>query len=342
MSAEHSYILHNMDKYTYNFLDYICFIRFDSTHNKAIYNIYVNIFMEDTAVYIQVLQLVCAIVWFNLAIKNYTNNLYRIEIIGIIKNLEYILFERTLYKLDFNSNDRCFVLSHSRQDYNTIINQAYILEIKILNQKYFLSLQYKTDNKVYEYELQQNVSIVNTPDAKSINNAYSNIFEHALELGRHLIPGLRSGGANNTFEALPIIIKIYLLKEIYEQVFKKNTSTVTTTSVNNDISLRGPLSRSKLGFDNEFGKVYKRHKTSLVYWQRTFNNICKKLLNNSKITSKEMAIFKLLLVGLTIICIIIYIMVLLISIYNLIVLLMKIIASIIYLFYNTGLTHSDT
>ncbi len=35
-------------------------------------------------------------------------------------------------------------------------------------------------------------------------------------------------------------------------------------------------------------------------------------------------------------------MVLLISIYNLIVLLMKIIASIIYLFYNTGLTHSDT
>ena len=411
MSAEHSYILHNMDKYTYNFLDYICFIRFDSTHNKAIYNIYVNIFMEDTAVYIQVLQLVCANVWFNLAIKNYTNNLYRIEIIGIIKNLEYILFERTLYKLDFNSNDRCFVLSHSRQDYNTIINQAYILEIKILNQKYFLSLQYKTDNKVYEYELQQNVSIVNTPDAKSINNAYSNIFEHALELGRHLIPGLRSGGANNTFEALPIIIKIYLLKEIYEQVFKKNTSTVTTTSVNNDISLRGPLSRSRLGFDNEFGKVFKRHKTSLVYWQRTFNNICKKLLNNSKITSKEMAIFnsienrvkaviikfndkdrdkretkrqelleyirnkkaelkknniefkdeniintskillnfinvayifKLLLVGLTIICIIIYIMVLLISIYNLIVLLMKIIASIIYLFYNTGLTHSDT
>ena len=146
-----------------------------------------------------------------------------------------------------------------------------------------------------------------------------------------------------------------------------------------------------------------RKNKSLLYWQRYFIDIVKKLKNNSKITSKEIQIydsilnkveavktthirekqalidyikevkkelekqdikfkdeniinttktilnfikvadiFKLILVGLTIICIIIYIMVLLISIYNLIFLLYKIIASIIYLFYNTGLTHNDT
>jgi len=53
-------------------------------------------------------------------------------------------------------------------------------------------------------------------------------------------------------------------------------------------------------------------------------------------------IIKMILIGLTVICIIIYIVVLLISIYNLINLLIKVIVSIIYLFYNTAITNNDT
>ena len=53
-------------------------------------------------------------------------------------------------------------------------------------------------------------------------------------------------------------------------------------------------------------------------------------------------IIKKILIGLTVICIIIYIVVLLISIYNLINLLIKVIVSIIYLFYNTAITNNDT
>jgi hypothetical protein len=64
----------------------------------------------------------------------------------------------------------------------------------------------------------------------------------------------------------------------------------------------------------------------------------KVLVNFKKVAD----IIKLILIGLTVICIIIYIVVLLISIYNLINLLLKVIISIIYLFYNTAITNNDT
>ena len=51
---------------------------------------------------------------------------------------------------------------------------------------------------------------------------------------------------------------------------------------------------------------------------------------------------KLILIGLTVISIIFYVVVVLISIYNLFNLLIKIIVSIIYLFYNTSITNNDT
>jgi hypothetical protein len=53
-------------------------------------------------------------------------------------------------------------------------------------------------------------------------------------------------------------------------------------------------------------------------------------------------VFKMVLIGLTVISIIFYVVVLLISIYNFFNLFIKIIVSIIYLFYNTAITNNDT
>ena len=79
-------------------------------------------------------------------------------------------------------------------------------------------------------------------------------------------------------------------------------------------------------------------KKNIGFKEENIIDTTKTILNFIKVAD----IFKLILVGLTVICIIIYIMVLLISTYNFIFLLYKIIASIIYLYVNTVLTHNDS
>ena len=408
-------VLYVEENPSFTFGTYIMSINRDDIDNSYIYLV---LFCGNDIYPIQLLSHICATNLYNIGVSQ-TNR--KIFILNITKKIDFILYKNKIYQILFDKN--CFKLVElfDKTDYNIkfIIVNAYILKIKDNGELVLLYKIYESGQLVIkEYNLEK-YAIINPIIVNIINETYklhNDIMTQFILGPGHIVTSLFgiTGGANpnnDNFEALPIIIRFSLLKEIYKQVFKKNTSNATTTSASNDISLRGPLSRNIIGFDNESGIVYKRHKNSLVYWQRTFNNICKKLLNNSKITSKEIAIFnsienrvnaviikvddnkkherekkrkdlleyirdkkaelkknniefkdeniintskillnfinvayifKLLLVGLTIICIIIYIMVLLISIYNLIVLLMKIIASIIYLFYNTGLTHSDT
>jgi len=217
----------------------------------------------------------------------------------------------------------------------------------------------------------------------------------------------RGGGKNegngivDVFEKLPKILKLAPYnKKIYQEIIKKNFKT-TSDSTDVVLSKAAPLTSNFAR--KEFTIFTDRKNKSLLYWQRYFDNIVKKLRNDSKITSEEIQIFnsietqvnaveteyqtkkeelikyikdvkeelkkqnidfkpeniinttkilinftnyakifKILLIGLTIICIIIYVIVLIISIYNLFNLLLKIILSIIYLFYNTAITNNDT
>jgi hypothetical protein len=222
------------------------------------------------------------------------------------------------------------------------------------------------------------------------------------------------GGSKDTFDKLPQILKFEFYRtNIYKKLLREFDTTSDDQIVDTIIG-PAPLSRNKLklDFDSEGHIFANRDRKSLVYWQRTFNNIVDKLKNNSKISTKEIEIFnsiensvnaveikdndkqtkaireekraalikyiketkdtlekqdikfkeeniidtskiildfskvvnvfKIILVGLTVISIIIYIVVLIISIYNLLNLLIKIIGSIIYLFYNKKLTHLDT
>jgi hypothetical protein len=230
----------------------------------------------------------------------------------------------------------------------------------------------------------------------SNNNSYITFTQSLFGGGKN-----EGNGIVDVFEKLPKILKLAPYnKKIYEEIIKKNFKT-TSDSTDIILSKAAPLTSNFAR--KEFTIFTDRKNKSLLYWQRYFDNIVKKLRNDSKITSEEIQIFnsietqvnaveteyqtkkeelikyikdvkeelkkqnidfkpenivnttkilinftnyakifKILLIGLTIICIIIYVIVLIISIYNLFNLLLKIILSIIYLFYNTTITNNDT
>ena len=141
---------------------------------------------------------------------------------------------------------------------------------------------------------------------------------------------------------------LYLKQKGFNNIVKKLLGNETITSKEmfffNSIESKINNTDTKHTDDKEKLLQYikdtkeKLKKQNIGFKEENIIDTTKILLNFMKVAD----IFKLILVGLTVISIIIYIMVLLISIYNLINLLIKIISNIIYLFYNTGVTHNDT
>jgi hypothetical protein len=302
--------------------------------------------------------------------------------------IKYVFYNNGLYT--FSRDNKIITLYHAN-----ILNDTVVIQV-IFNandQRYYIYVVLFTNNHLIRDDARINWKI---SKYKVSNEIFSRTH------GKLFI-----GGVNEPFKDFKNLPKI-LQFAYYLDKIKPFLSEVNTTYDNLDSVKSAPLSRNPIGFDNEGTILINRSRKSLVYWQRTFNNIVNKLKNNSKISSKEIDIFnsiensvksvkikpddtkredkrkalliyikatkdelekqdikfkdeniintnkiildfskvanvfKLILVGLTVLSIIIYIIVLIISIYNLFNLLIKIIGNIIYLFYNTALTHKDT
>ena len=141
-----------------------------------------------------------------------------------------------------------------------------------------------------------------------------------------------------------LYLKQRKFNSIVDKLLKNETITSKEMLYYNSIEDKVQSINTKHTDDKEKLLLYikdtkeKLKKQNIGFKEENIIDTTKTILNFIKVAD----IFKLILVGLTVISIIIYIMVLLISIYNLINLLIKIISNIIYLFYNTGVTHNDT
>ena len=341
--------------------------------------------------------------------------------------VKYLLYKNKYYEIISNNNGSLTLSIVDLSEDEILRSVNYYIIIDIINETTFeitLEIKYKQSPLFNDYKILPLCNNFTPDEINEINRTNpaieatlgilrdgKSLFEGLPELGRQVAEDLfgiiRKGGANEPLRALPKILQV----EYYKDKIEPFLSEVNTTSNNLDSVKLAPLSRNPLGFDNESKIFRNRDRKSLVYWQRTFNNIVNKLKNNSKISTKEIDtfnsiensvnsveikdddknkekreakrkalieyikttkeelekqnigfkdeniintnkiildfskvvnVFKIILVGLTVISIIIYIVVLIISIYNLFNLLIKIIGTIIYLFYNKTLTHLDT
>ena len=331
--------------------------------------------------------------------------------------VKYLLYNQVFYEItsDINGSLTLSKVTLGQDDILRSVSYYIIITYHENIKQITLEIKYKQYPLIDYYKTLNLCEIFNEDEIDKINRTNPAV-EATLGFIRDLpntmeglerYVGIIPGGANEPFRALPKILQV----EYYKDKIEPFLSEVNTTSNNLDSVKLAPLSRNPLGFDNESKIFRNRDRKSLVYWQRTFNNIVNKLKNNSKISTKEIDtfnsiensvnsveikdddknkekreakrkalieyikttkeelekqnigfkdeniintnkiildfskvvnVFKIILVGLTVISIIIYIVVLIISIYNLFNLLIKIIGTIIYLFYNKTLTHLDT
>ena len=214
----------------------------------------------------------------------------------IKEEVKYLFYKSNFYLIKSNY-DGSLTLQKLNWTEDTVLDLAsYYIIIKYDNGNVTYEITYKPNPVLKNYktldlyipftadkinEINRNNNLTDLMTKKFIDDLGS----HADDLMRNM--GLTTGGKNEPYQALPIILNYYkIINEI-----RPILSEFNTTSDDSSTPIIAPLSRNPLGFDNESKIIWNRKRKSLVYWQRTFNNICKKLLNNSKITSKEIAIF---------------------------------------------------
>jgi hypothetical protein len=245
----------------------------------------------------------------NITIQGSTNNIDIIGINGEISNLSYI--EKTIPILQYNYRTG----GKNTDDDMKIKDIVYKIE--------------KWKEPVYEAIILKEIMNIGDNEPETSEELKLTIKKPSIKIS---FKGSRLTDEMNFFDGI--------VKKLRD---KKPITSLEMERFNNIENKIENIETTKTDKKQELLQYIKDTKKQLE--EQNINIKDANIIDTTKILldfKKVADIIKMILIGLTVICIIIYIVVLLISIYNLINLLIKVIVSIIYLFYNTAITNNDT